>query len=385
MQGKYSNWLSFVRAYSIRQYVRYRLRNIVAWPDRSHLEPGCTAIIGVCHRLPGVLAANLSCLATARWPDLTEIVLVVDGPTGCLDAEVISRISSVDGLPRVQIHYYSDRQAQVAESLRLPYVYAWLSWSIALAKCHTKHALIHDYDALVFGDTLAKRYEEFVSTGSAIQGISWYQGNGINHKDRLATTFEAFVDVEWVRSRKPLSAFHKIRMVGGRALDYDTLLDLQHNFTAPSKRTISAMDADSIVHPSQMIHQYTMFRRYPGKSLPCFAMPMIPFFEFLSGNENSLRLATDKLNRSGTGPMDFLGDTTSINLSSLTLPELDWALKQMVQACLKLELSPSASIYNYGQALYKAIDVGCEEIWRGDFTSDQRGWIEASMRAAVRC
>ena len=41
------------------------------------------------------------------------------------------------------------------------------------------------------------RYREFVESGVFVQGIRWYQNNGIRPEDRLATTFEAFIDVPW--------------------------------------------------------------------------------------------------------------------------------------------------------------------------------------------
>lgn len=381
MDGKYKNWLTLSRAIVVREYVRRKLRPIVTWDQASSYDPACSAIVGVCHRLPGVLVANLRSLIDSSWSSLNQVILVVDGPEGCLDQSVIERVYSLENLPDVQIIYYSDLQMKVAESLQLPYVYAWLSWCIGFSACRTRYALIHDYDALVFGDMLHQRYKQFVDSRCLVQGISWYEGNGIEKADKLATTFEAFVDVEWLRSKEPLDAFHKVRLRDQRSFDYDILLDLQHNTMSLDQRAIVPMSEESIVHPSQMIHQYTMFRRHPGKSLPCYSIPMIPFFEFLSGDDDALTYASQQLNTSNRGNIGLLRNDVTFNFSMLTLPQVDWALKQMVQACIRLQISPSRSLYEYGVSLYETIDSAKEEVWRGDFTSQQTDWINAACGA----
>ena len=92
--------------------------------------------------------------------------------------------------------------------------------------------------------------------------------NGVKEDDRLATTFEAFADAAWLRSQRPIDLFNKVRAVNGRSIDFDITLESQHRLLKPEERTILPMRQDQLVHPSQMIHQYTMFRHSPGKALP---------------------------------------------------------------------------------------------------------------------
>lgn len=377
MQGKYKNWLHFTAAFGKRELLRRRLRNLVEWPEGSALEPGCTAIIGMCHRLPGVLLGNLHCLLAAAWPELRHVIIVVDGARGCVAAELEAQAKalSTPAVP-IDIHYYSAHQAELTESLRLPWVFSWLSWSIAWSHCRTRHALIHDYDALVFGDTLQQRYDRFAADDAAIQGIRWYSGNGVETSDRLATTFEAFVDVRWIRSRPPIAGFHKITYRGGVSRDYDTLLHLQHAHTPETRRTTMPMPAESLVHPSQMIHQYTMARRFPGAAQECASLPMIPFFDFLSGDDGAIEKAAKQLEAAANGVSDLLGDGTPVNLSRLQIPQVDWDLKQMVQACMLRGIEPFPALYRYGTRLYEACSASSDATWIGDFTPAQRDWIE---------
>lgn len=387
MLGKYKSWPRFIGAFAHRELLRARLRPAVSWDPPHRLEDGCTAVIGMCHRLPGVLLGNLRCLLAVPWPELSRVVIVVDGPQGCvapeLEAEAIALGSA--RVP-VDVYYYSSEQARLSESVRLPYVFSWLSWSIAFGRCRTRHALIHDYDALVFGDTLAKRYQAFANAKAAIQGIRWYSGNGIEPEDHLATTFEAFVDVGWIRERHPLAGFQKIGYRGGVSRDYDTLLHLQHVHTPIERRTTMPMPEESLVHPSQMIHQYTMFRRAPGAVQSCASIPMIPFFEFLSGDPRALRSAAERLEGAGQSGKDkvvrLLGDDTLVNLTELELGHVDWDLKQMVQACMRHGVEPLGDLYAYGRQLYRVCGASEERTWAGDFTEAQRDFIDRCRRAA---
>lgn len=380
MQGKYTNALRYAMAWAYRKALRARIRNLVRWDPPGELGPGCTAVIGVCSAMPDVLLSNLTAMRDHAWPDLREVIAVADTPRGGLDPDLERQAAAILRPIPLRLLYHSEHQHAVARRIALPYVYCWLSWCIALGHCKTRVALLHDYDALILGDRLEARYREFIESGAYVQGISWYGGNGITAEDRLATTFETFLDVSWVRHYHPIRLFHELRIVGGRSRDYDILLDVQHNDVPPEKRTISPMGPADLMHPSQMVHQYTMFRRQPGDALPSFSIPMIPFFEALHAGpaplERSLRQLRGR--QAGSKTFAFLRDDLLINFSRLTTEQVDWALKQMVQARLCRDSPPDAVLYAYGEELYGLADTPPGGVWRGDFTPEQRRWIEQS-------
>ena len=292
MRGKHSNPLVHVGATFSRELLRRRLAKLVSWDRLDNPEPGCTAIIGACSMLPDILIANLRCLQECGWDDLKRTVVVADCVEHAFPATIEKRAHSLFPKLRVEFLYYNQAQAATAEALRLPFVYSWLSWCLALKHITTRHVLFHDYDALPLGPALAHRYQRFVQSHATVQGISWYRTNGIEAQDRLATTFEAFMDATWLRAFAPIMLFNKLRIVDGRSIDFDTTLDIQHRFLPPEQRTVAPMNLDELVHPSQMIHQYTMFRRAPGAPLPCFSIPMIPLYLYLGGRVDALEHAT---------------------------------------------------------------------------------------------
>ena len=382
VKGKFSSYPRFFVSRLHRDWRRRGLGDIVSWDTvkERELAPGCTALVGMSHRMPHVLLANLACLAENAADTLQEAIVVVDSVEGCLPPDLEARAQEVSRNLPVRFFYYSEHQSQRADRIALPYLYSWLSWSIAISHCRTKTILLHDYDALILDDALDRRYRNFLKSNTLVQGIRWYNGSGLVPEDRLATTFEAFIDLEWLRAYPPIRLFNRIAWKDGRTVDYDTLLDLQANEAAVSQRAIEPMSSDSLMHPSQMVHQYTMARRTPGAAMPVGSLPMVPFFEWLGGRVDALDDATARVVGASGRSVKFFEDL-EVNFSLLGVPQVDWCLKQMLQACLSLGRDPGPSLYKYGKALYRLVDSRPEEVWRGDFTPAQRAWIDREARS----
>ncbi len=380
MKGKYRNRLAHGLATLHREWLRRRVAKLIDWEPLIVAESGCTAIMGVCSKLPDLLLPNLRLLYASKWPELKRVIVVVDCEKSCFWEKISNEVRLAFSDLDIECLYYSASQAEFAELKKLPFIYAWLSWCIALKHTNTAHVLFHDYDALPLSPTFGERYRSFVASGAKVLGVTWYQNNGVEAEDRLVTTFEAFMDTVWLRSSRPVALFNKLRVVEGRSIDFDITLDLQR-LLSPEQRAMSPMKLEELVHPSQMIHQYTMFRRSPAGALPCFAMPMIPFFGYLSGRSEALQHATRELTVGRREDLNLLADGTRINLSKLELAHVDWSLKQIVEVCLAVSWLPDHIIYLYGQALYRLVGAPAGAIWRGDFTRRQRIWIRAAAQA----
>lgn len=384
MQGKYRNPLVYAAAWANRRVLRARIRDLVGWGSEAQLAHGCSAIIGMCSAMPDVLIANLTSLKDHAWPELAEVIVVADTVREGVSPEIVREAAAaLDPIP-LRMAFYSDHQAAVTQKLRISYVYSWLSWCIGLSLCKTRVALLHDYDALILSRRPADRYREFVRSSAFMQGICWYSGNGVIPEDRLATTFEAFLDVEKVRRFHPIRLFNETRIVDGRSFDYDTLLDLQHNEIPTDRRTIAPVAEEDLVHPSQMICQYTMFRRRPGAPLPCFSIPMIPFFESLHAGPEPLERSLHQIRarQPGSKTFAFLRDDLRICFDHLKTDQVAWAAKQMIRASVARQMPPEPALYAYVEELYRLADTPPSGVWKGDFPPDLQSWIDRSRAAS---
>jgi hypothetical protein len=378
MNSKYKSRWKFSAAYCYREWIRWRLRDLIAWDSDPGLTPGCTALIGMCSRFPDVLLSNLVCLNDNAWPGLKEAIIVVDNLAGSLPPDLERSVAAACTNFGVRFLYYDDRQFRAAEKIRLPYVYCWLSWCIGLAKCRTADVLMHDYDALILSNLLEHRYGRFVEARQKMQGLAHPHANGVVREDGLASTTEAFADVAWLRSFPPIRLFNKVRSHEGRLIDYDITLDIQHHETKPGERGMIPMPLEDLVHPSQMVHQYTMFRRRPGDPLPCFSIPMIPFYEYISVGIAAIARAIDQIRNRTSRCFPFLGEDLLVNFERLDARQVDWCLKQMVQCCVSRGIEPFPELHVYGLELYQLAGTSGSSAWVGNFSEEQRAWIEKS-------
>ena len=314
MKGKYKHRILHAAATVRREWLRFRLTTLIDWEPLHEPESGCTAIIGVCSRLPDILIANLRCLRAARWPELKYVIVVLDCVQSSFPFRFVENVLGAFPEFDLRFLYYSTEQSSFVEECKLPYVYAWLSWCIGLKHAKTSEVLFHDYDALVFNRALGDRYGKFIKSKAKVQGVSWYFGNGIDKGDQLATTYEAFMDTSWLRSAKPVTLFNRVRVIEGRSVDFDITLERQYSSLAREERMVVPMRLQDLVHPSQMIYQYTMFRRYPGAALPCFSIPIIPFFSYVSGRREFIEHATRALHSGRIEDLDLLADGTRYQL-----------------------------------------------------------------------
>lgn len=377
---KYSNWLQFGTGYVYRFFIRLMVRWLVNWPKDADLSSGCSVIIGMCSRLPDILPANLTCLKLAQWPELKEVIIAVDCTEDRLSQTFTRKICDEFKGLNVRFVFYSPFQYFVSELLKLPYIYSWLSWCIAIREVKTNCFYIHDYDALLLGDVLGARYRDFVKNARLMQGVQWYFTNGIIPEDRLVSTFEAFVDTQWVRNVKPIEMFNKIGIYQNRRLDFDTMLDLQIRYSNLEQRGIIEMNADELAHPTQMIHQYTVFRKHPGKPWNCAALIVIPLFYYLSGKKDAFSVACSQIENRDGWKIALLNDGCVMNFEKLKLSYLEKMFLLMIQVFVKLGIEPFQDFFRYTEVLYSLIKIPDHQKWLRKQTQDQQEWITRLLK-----
>ena len=120
MTGKFRNRFVYTVAVLRREWLRSSVENLVDWGQLVAPEPGCTAIVGVCARLPDVLMANLRCLWASRWPELKCVIAVVDCVKGAFPVAAERDVRAAFPELNVQFLYYTADQSHFAESRSYP-------------------------------------------------------------------------------------------------------------------------------------------------------------------------------------------------------------------------------------------------------------------------
>ncbi|MBX9625275.1 MAG: hypothetical protein K2X82_15820 [Gemmataceae bacterium] len=310
------------------------LRDVVRWAPQPDPGPGYTVVIACMESLAPVVAANLRLCARQAGPDLREVILVFDCPPDRVPAVVAAAAREVAPAVRVRLLGYDRRQYRAARRIHWGWVYAWLSWSLGIAAANTRAVLIHDMDALPVAPGLFDRlYAGWAAEGAEFCGIRRYAGNGVTPDMGLVTTFELTLDAGYVRRTfRPFDLFNKLRVVDGRVVDFDTMLYAQ--WRSP-RRVVRPIDEDQLVHPSQLICQYTDLTAgrtdFRGRG---HMLPVLAYYMHLGGDPGPITAAGPGLADPGRRAVPMFGREVGVD----GVPPGTWAwmekqIRRVEHAC----------------------------------------------------
>ncbi len=328
MRGKYTNYLKYLAAKVRRTYLRMMIHSMINWHPMEHPDEGYTAIIGVASRLKEILKPNLHLLLRQDRAHLKEVILVFDT---CRDQQLIELVADLrSARPDIVVRdfYYTKEQSRLADRLSLPYVYSWASWCIGLRECRTRYALLHDYDAFLLNPQICEdRYLAITQRQHEYVGIRFYSANGIETSDKLVTTFEMIFDADFVRKTFcPIDLFNQISILNGKSVDFDTTLYAQTRAGASSILPIPEQD---MVHPSQVIHQFTQFSTMPNYIPPAGNnLLMIPYLIGIGQSDDMLVSLAEQL-VSGNNAIPFFDKM--MDASRLSYAHALWLEKQALR------------------------------------------------------
>lgn len=364
MQEKYTNPLKYGVVKAQRAALKRMIGDLVRWSPLESPRAGFSVIIGCNARLRAVARANLMMLSRQRLDGLAEVILVWDRPAEKMPESFTDRLAKeFPDLP-LRVLHYSSEQHRRATRINWAWVYAWMSWSIGIGACSTRHAMLHDFDAMLLEPgVLRRRFEIATERGVEYLGVKHYDGNGILLSDELVTTFEMMFDAAFVRSNfKPIDLFNHVTRYNGRTVDFDTFLWAE---SRAGRTAVVALPEEEMVHPTQMICQFTQLVDADEQPFKQNNLLMIPYFEYVGGDSQRLVALTEAIAalKGGEPTVEFFGKPMS--LANLTSVHAAWLRKQAG----RMEAATVGAMRPEVEAYFNAIDA-----WVGF----DRGPIEAA-------
>lgn len=326
--------LSTLRArlhWSVRQARRtpmlLLLRGLMAWGPMSAPARGYTIVIACMQSLSEVVIANLSALERCELGAASEIILVFDCEPQLIPETVRAAAVRLSRKAPTRILGYTPWQLRVARMIDWGWVYAWLSWCIGIGAATTRRVTLHDLDALVLNSEVFDRLHAHAERENLrFLGVGYYEGNGVTRAMRLPATFELSLDAAWLRATfRPFDLFNQLRIVDGRVIDFDTMLWVECQTPA---RSILPIEQTAIVHPSQMICNYTdlMYGRMIVRERQ-HNLLMLPWFLHLGGNSELLRAVSEELATPEPNPVSMFGQ--QVRIAHISPAHFAWTEKQI--------------------------------------------------------
>lgn len=330
---RYPSWPRYWAAWGSRAALRTLLRTTIGWRSIERPKEGYSVVVGVPWLLWDLVQIPLLSLQRARRDRCVEVILAVDATEKKMKArygeEAIERIArNFPDLP-VRILYYTPWQQLIAGMIGWNWVDCWLTWAMGLAETTTRHALLHDFDAVVVDpEFLERHYDIARGPGTVFTGIAREMTFAEPNVREVLMTIELLVDVQHLRSRySPVELFNRVRLYRGRRMECDILRDMQLREPASAAK-FHELREGQIVHPSQVVSQWRELQGSSDAFTPVGYTPLfvIPYFRHVGGDAAALPRITQAL----ADARDTIKlEGKYLNLAKLNQNGLAWAANQI--------------------------------------------------------
>ena len=209
--------------------LRTLLGTCVSWEPHREILDGYSIALACAASLAPLAVANLRLCAKNHGGRLHELIAVFDCPPEQIPSSVIETAREISGSIDVALLGYDWRQFRVARLLKNGWVFAWMSWCLAIAGSKTQALILHDLDACPIGSMVFEQiYGNWLASGAEFCGINLYSGSGVTKEMGLLRTDGLALDAAYVRRTfRPIDIFNNLRRVDGRVISFDTTLHAQ--------------------------------------------------------------------------------------------------------------------------------------------------------------
>lgn len=329
-EEKYPTWTKYISAFLRRAPIRALIRPLINWQPLFKPQNGYTIVIACHHNFPDMLVASLKLLCRDDLPNLQETIIVIDSPATEKLKRAEARFLATFPKLKIRVIYQSWIQSKVSRLISWGWVDCWLSYCAGLAATTTKIAMLHDMDAMILKRGLIEaRYRHFAASNAEFMGYLWYNANGITPEMKICVIVEMFLDVEHLRSRfRPIDLFNRVDIYRKVRLDFDTLLYPQ---VLSGKRIVKKIGEEEMVHPSQVISQFT-YLAYNKKYIPPAENNLffIPYFLHIADADGALTEMVNAIRQSSRNRVvPFYG--YRMNMGRLSRDHFRWICKQILR------------------------------------------------------
>jgi len=321
------DWLGFRIKQLARLPVNALLGTCVAWEPERELADGYSVALACAASLAPLAVANLRLCAKNQGGRLRELIAVFDCPPQQIPSNFVETAREISRSIDITLLGYDRRQVRVARLFKNGWVFAWMSWCLAIASSKTQALILHDLDAMPIGPMVFEQiYENWLLAKAEFCGINLYSGNGVTEEMGLLKSCGLALDSAYVRRTfRPIDIFNAMAWVDGRMISFDTTLYAQ--WQSP-RRALRPIHESQLVHPSQLICHFTdlLAKRTDLRSVP-HSLPMLPYFLYLGDDPTWLATATEDLKHENSQCLHLFDRTA--RLDAIVPQHWAWMEKQI--------------------------------------------------------
>ncbi|MBS0197406.1 MAG: hypothetical protein JSR77_11675 [Planctomycetes bacterium] len=270
-----------------REAIKTALGALLRWEPMTSPQDGLSIILGVPWDLRHLLAVNLRFVAKTDLSRVRDIHVVFDRRHRPEMEKIREQaVRAFPDLP-LRFHWYPAVSGWVVEKVHVSTFYNSMNTVLALGRCTTKYAVLHDFDLYPL------RADHFTLIADTMQRNGWrFSGHELTHfdgledKDNQIGTWTLGIDVEWLRAHhRPIRCFHRVTTHRGRQFNLDPFAWLQ--FSTPLRGLTEGLDPSNFCHVKNLCSTYLRFlKRAPLKV--AWRLHYLWYLESLSGMSDRL-------------------------------------------------------------------------------------------------
>jgi hypothetical protein len=297
-----------------RELVKRVIGMFLRWKPLRDPKPGFSIVISVPWELRNLLALNLQFVDRTDKTELDRVYLVFDRaeqPGGAAFIDETAR--AFPGLP---LHFQFQRgiPARIVRRINQSKFYCSTSWTLGLAECRTRYAILHDFDLYpVVPEYFAEIYRKMRDDGLHFSGTEYSHFDGLTDADNVIGTWALGIDVEWLRANyRPIDCYHRDAPVNGRRvyLDPFSYVELQ----TPRRAVVTTLPRRTFSHVVNLCSTYLRFHK--GEPVVvAWRLHYLWYLESLSGRPERLGQVTAAMRDATTSHLsvgDYKADFSKV-------------------------------------------------------------------------
>jgi hypothetical protein len=242
-----------------RDLLKKGLGCLLHWRPLREVRAGFSIVLGVPWILRHLLAVNLRFVERTNVDQLHRIHIVFDRVEQAESDVFLEQMrQQFPSLP-LSFRFHPSVSGRLVEFINQSKFYASMNWTLGLAECETRYAILHDFDLYpLVPEYFSAIAAEMESSNLRFSGVEWTHFDGLESAHRLIGTWALALDVPWLRlTYQPIDCFHHVGVIAGRRFDLDAFSFIQSQTSARGLSEV--ISAENMTHVKNLVSTHLRF------------------------------------------------------------------------------------------------------------------------------
>jgi len=275
-----------------RDLLKKLLAPMLSWQTLKQAKPGFSIVLGVPWALRNLLPVNLRFITQTDIQQLHRIHIVFDRPLQKGADEFLLTIQNeFPDLP-LTFKFHPPLSGKLVELINQSKFYASMNWTLGIAQCETRYAVMHDFDLYpLVPNYFTAMIEAMRTRGLRFTGLEFTHFDGLSDTHKLIGTWALGIDIEWLRQEyQPVDCFHTVANINGRRFDLDAFTYIESK--TPQRDLVGTVTEKDMAHVRNLCSTYLRFTK--GELFDVvWRLHLMWYLESLCGTPNKLRELTN--------------------------------------------------------------------------------------------